>query len=150
MKKTAVFLCVFLAAASAGADFRKLLPLLPDIGGYSASPAEGSTLRLPRGNVDTASRRYSSASASLILSVYSGADVRALEEHGIKAGNITKTERGNGYNILYTGSGYKKGYITLTADGSQLTVVLEYKGISPEQAAETARSLKPDSFFKKD
>ncbi|MCD8491057.1 MAG: hypothetical protein LRY51_03690 [Geovibrio sp.] len=46
MKKTAVFLCVFLAAASAGADFRKLLPLLPDIGGYSASPAEGSTLRL--------------------------------------------------------------------------------------------------------
>ncbi|QAR32220.1 hypothetical protein EP073_02050 [Geovibrio thiophilus] len=148
MNRAAVLLCVFLLSLPAYADFRTLLHLLPEISGYFASPAEGSSLRLPGGNVDTASRKYSSPSAELILSVYSGADIKALGEHGIKAGGVTRSEKGQGYNILYTGSGYKKGYIMLTADGSPLTVVLEYKGINPEQAAETVRSLSVGNFFK--
>ncbi|MGE4496998.1 MAG: hypothetical protein AB7E48_03890 [Deferribacterales bacterium] len=149
MVRAAVLICVFFYALSASADYRDLLPLLPEIQGYSASPAEGSTLRLPRGSVDTASRRYSSASALLILSIYSGSGVKALEEHGIKAGRITRAAKEGTYTAYYTENGRNKGYIMLTSDGSPLTVVLEYKGISHAQADGAVRSLNPDSFFKK-
>jgi hypothetical protein len=148
MKKPTFFLLVFLCSLSVSADFRVLMDLLPEISGYSASTAEGSSLPLPRGDVDTASREYSSEHASLRLSIYSGADVHVLEEHGIKAGNVTRTEKYDNYTAMFTGSGYNKGYITLTSGGSPLTVVLEYKGIEPEKAADTLRSINPERFFK--
>lgn len=139
-------LAIFLSYTHAFA-FTDLLPMLGDVPGYSASSAEGSRLNLPLGEVDIVSRTYTKQSAVLIATIYRGGGLQALEEHGISAGTVTKTEAFEAYTRSVTESGREKGYVFIYKDGSPLKLVLEYRGISSADALALIQELKPEQLY---
>jgi hypothetical protein len=136
-------LCINLQAFA----FTDLLPFLGEITGYNGESAEGSSLMLPAGEVDIVTRTYTDKKSTLIVSIYRSSGLKALEEHGISAGVVTRSEKVGDYTRSITESGIKKGYIFFHNENSPIKLIFEFRGISTADALKLVQELSPEKLF---
>jgi hypothetical protein len=137
------------AAAPAKADpaFKRLIPLLVDLPGWTGAKPDGMTMEMGEGAMTTAGRKYSKAAATIdvaivtgpsaagaLAPIVSGMKVETSDGHAL-AGEI------DGFKVMKTYTNSSKSGALMVALGKAAVMTFSYSALGEDDAVALARKL---------
>jgi hypothetical protein len=140
---------LLLAAAPAAADpaFKRLVPLLVDLPGFTGQKPDGMTMEMGEGALTTASRKYAKPPATIDVVVTAGA-MAAGAMAPLMSGMKYETTEGHmipaeiaGFKVLKTWNESEKSGALLVALDKASMLTFSYRGIAEDEAVGLAQKL---------
>jgi hypothetical protein len=146
---TALAVALFLHSPAANADpaFKRFLPLLIDLDGWTGKKPDGVSMDMPNASMTTATRDYHRASAQLHASVMIGAAAAGALAGALSGMNVETSE---GHMLTATIGGMKttktysnkdKSGAILVALGQTALFSVSYNGLTEDEALPLAQKF---------
>ena len=140
-------LAMGVAPARADPAFKRLLPLLVDLPGFTGAKADGMTMEMGDGAMTTVGRKYTKGAASVDIAVVSGqAAVGALAP--ITSGMKIETTDGHmipdtidGFRAMRTYNNKEQSGALIVALAKDAVMTFGYRNLSEDDAVALARKL---------
>jgi hypothetical protein len=136
-----------LAPANAEPAFKRLLPLLGDLPGWTGEKPDGMTMDVGEGAMTTAERKYSKGDATLDVAVVTGPSA-AGALGPINSGMKVETSDGHmlpgvidGFKVLKTYNNNDKSGALMVALDKAVVLTFGYSGVGEDEAVGLARKL---------